>query len=157
MFWRQAACTLALILSGTALAAGPAATDYARELHEIEEGLAACGAETSALALPRDKALHYVELLYRRSNLTRTRPHLQAAKHAADRLQEMLGPMRELTLLRARLELDLHRADRARALIPSAEGDSTVRGLAFDLAMQEGNYAEARTLMAPSPEPGVKW
>lgn len=134
--------TVGLISTLTALAL----TDYERDLQAIDADLARAKAVAPAESRPN---LRLVDLLFRRASLTQALPDLREAWTALRRISEQMGPAR-VALARARIALDLHLLPEAKSALDAAYETGHDRHwawLAFDLAMQSGNYTEANRIV----------
>jgi tetratricopeptide (TPR) repeat protein len=139
---------LALMLA-LALAPGVAPTAYDADLARLQQ---------AAEAARGDKAT-YAAALYRHASLTADFAELQAAERAIDEAITA-GPTPQLVLLRANFNFKMHRLQRAKddlGQLTDGEGGAPVKTLAAQIAMQEGDYATARTQYRELASRGRAW
>jgi tetratricopeptide (TPR) repeat protein len=129
-------------------ATGPQPSDAARDLAALDERIsslrAEIGLEEGGLTEGR---LAYA--LVERSALTADFADFRAAEEAIEAARGRLGPIAEVVLLRAQLDLKVHRLAAAEAALESlAElaADPATLSLRGDIALQRGRYGIARAL-----------
>jgi tetratricopeptide (TPR) repeat protein len=122
-------------------------SDYARELATIDAALAALDSDVDQFVSRGERAAARAELLYKRAALTGQPEQLSSAAAALEQAIELAGPVEELLLLRAELNLKRHRAQTAaRTLdqIGNPTASARARMLSADIHVQMGQYALAR-------------
>jgi tetratricopeptide (TPR) repeat protein len=121
-------------------------TDWDREIGRIGDAIAGL----RSAAAPGPAAIEhsrFAHLLYRRAGLTGSAGDLAAAGDAIDRSIRVGDGSDDAYLLKASLDLRLHRVAAARsglAMLSSRAGGTQVELLKADIALQEGRYDDAR-------------
>jgi tetratricopeptide (TPR) repeat protein len=123
------------------------ATDYEIELARIDGDISEL--EDGALTTPIDveRAAKFAYRLYQRASLTGNLAGLGAVQTVIDDTIRQVGPWADLCLLRANLDLKLHRLADARRdleMVPGLADTPRARALKADLDLQEGRYESAR-------------
>jgi tetratricopeptide (TPR) repeat protein len=122
-------------------------TDYEREVASLEQRLSAVGASaTDSLAF--QTAMHAGNL-YNYASLTGNLTMLRDAETEADRAIELTSQAGDLHLLKAKIALKLHRlldVERDLGSAPELAGTASALGLLSDVALQRGQYADARRI-----------
>jgi len=124
-----------------------ARTDYQAELDRIDTDIAELGEGAFAARLNAETVTKLVYRLYQRASLSGNLAELDEVETAIDKAIEGLGPAPDLCLLKANLDLKLHRLGEARRDLDAGPGlRESVEGrtLAADLDLQEGRYQAAR-------------
>ena len=128
----------------------PRLSGYAEELARAEEDIA--GLESRLKVRPRDLEQR-VRLLYRmfhRASLTGAMEFFEALGTATAEAIAEFGPIEDLCLLKANLDLRFHRLAEARQdleLAPLLPGRSEGRVVLADIDFQLGRYDEARSAL----------
>jgi tetratricopeptide (TPR) repeat protein len=120
-------------------------TDYEIELGKIQNDL--LEVKNSLAHVPIEKALRVVYLLYLRASLTGTIEHFRLAETEINNALQDLGSAEELYLVRAHLNLKLHRLGNTQYDLDRLAhwADSPkVKALKADLDLQAGRYEQAR-------------
>lgn len=137
-------------LAGLINGAPPPVTDYERELTRMQKDLADRSGRPS----------EFLRLLYRRAALTGSAADVRAAEAGIGQALQRIGPVEDVMLVKAALDLKLHRlseAARALAALSSGEDSVPIMLLRGDLALQEGRYEEARRGYARVADRGARW
>jgi tetratricopeptide (TPR) repeat protein len=117
---------------------GPALTAYATELGKITQEIARLEGEEEGLQLVRQR--------YLEAGLTADFSDLADAEREVQRAISEMGPLQDLLLAKANLEMKLHRLEVARETLASAphlEETPAGQSLLADIALQQGRYDEA--------------
>ena len=120
-------------------------TGYEIELAEIHKQIGRLNDGMSRA--PSEEAIRTPYLLYRRAALTGGVEDFMIAEAAIDEGIRRFGPSDDFYLLKANLDLKLHRlpgVKRALAMLPSRASNAQVRTMKADIAFQEGRYDDAR-------------
>ncbi len=122
-------------------------TDYAADLERLDRELGALGPGAATIPLSVERATRHVALLQRRAALTGSPADEAGARAATGEALQRLGPAPDLVLLGTDFALRFHRLTEAHddlASLPAGAGGSDIEALRADLALQEGDYAQAR-------------
>jgi tetratricopeptide (TPR) repeat protein len=122
-------------------------SDFELELGRLDRNLAELGGAAVLPGADTATATRHVWLLYQRASLAGDLDGCDASGEAASRLIRQAGPAADLWLLKATVDLTLHRiADVKRDLDMAGGLRDTVHGrmLQADVCVQEGQYARAR-------------
>jgi tetratricopeptide (TPR) repeat protein len=121
-------------------------SSYETELTGIEQEIATIERAHFNSTTESERAGRLAFLSYRRATLTGDYADFGAAERAIDRALQKMGVFEDLYLLKANLDLKLHRVPQAKAdlqKIPEAAGPQ-MEALRSEIAFQEGRYEEAR-------------
>ncbi len=153
--WFAALLLLAAIWGATAMASRHASpvpavsmpTDYAIELRQIDQDIAALRPAAFTSPVDVEKTTRFVYRVYHRASLTFLPGDFEEAAEQINHAISLLGPMADLCALRADLDMKFHRVAEARQhveqcseLANSPAGQATLG----DLAFQAGRIDEAR-------------
>jgi tetratricopeptide (TPR) repeat protein len=122
-------------------------SDFELELGRLDRTLAELGGDAVSPGADTATATRHVWLLYQRASLAGDLDGCEAAGEAASRLVRRLGPMADLCLLMATVDLALHRIAEVKRHLDMADGlRDTLHGrlLQADVLFQEGQYERAR-------------
>lgn len=140
---------LLLMTAVASLAMSDYEADLLRLQKQIDEVRSAAAADPAKLAA----------VVYRRASLTADFAELQTAERAIDAAWQV-APSPDLLLLRANFNFKMHRLRRAKEdlaqLTDGSEGEP-VKTLAAQIAMQEGDYASARSAYRAIAERNHTW
>jgi tetratricopeptide (TPR) repeat protein len=117
---------------------GPASTAYATELRKITQEIARLEGEEPGLQLVRQR--------YLKAGLTADFSDLADAGRDVQQGISEMGPLQDLLLAKANLDMKLHRLGAARETLASApqlEETPAGQSLLADIALQQGRYDEA--------------
>jgi tetratricopeptide (TPR) repeat protein len=123
-----------------------ARTDFQAELDRIDADIAELGPGAFAAPLSAERVTKLVYRRYQRASLTGNLAALDEVEAAVDEAIAGLGPAPDLCLLKANLDLTLHRLVETRRDLEAGPGlRESVEGrtLAADLDLQEGRYLAA--------------
>ena len=121
-------------------------SSYETELKRIEQEISTIEHGNVNSTSESERAGRLAYFCYRRATLTGDYADFGAAQRAIDRALQQMGIFEDLYLLRANLDLKLHRVSQAKAdlqKMPDADGEQ-VEALRSEIAFQEGRYEEAR-------------
>jgi tetratricopeptide (TPR) repeat protein len=135
-------------------------TAYDLELARLQGDIAEITG--AAFSAPVDVATttRLVHRTYQRALLTGSPADLRAADAAIDRALREAGPLADLALLRATLDLRLHRLDgaaRGVAALARHAGDARIVALSAGLAFQRGGYEAAKQGYLSATEKRPTW
>ena len=125
---------------------GKRKTDYDDELNKIQSDIT--NAKNDANSPPNETAAELSYLLYLRASLTGSVEHIRLAKAEIERTLQTFSSSEELYLAEANINLKLHQLHDANEVLnklPDLSDNTKVLALKADIAMQEGNYAEAKS------------
>ena len=135
----RAASVLLLVVTLTGCSGQrPALTAYGTELGKISQEIADLEG--------REQGLQLVRLRYLKASLTTDFSDLAAAEGEVQHAIAEMGPLPDLLLAKANLEMKLHRLDVAQETLASAPGLGETPGgksLQADITLQQGRYDEA--------------
>jgi tetratricopeptide (TPR) repeat protein len=119
-------------------------TDFDVELGALDADIAAL--KTSSGAGQPDASVRLAYRMYSHAALTGRANDFSSLETFVDRLQQDLGPQRDIVLLRSTLDLRVHRLDAARAQLeaaPALAADPEAQLIAADIDLQRGRYENA--------------
>jgi len=122
-------------------------TDYDAELAKIQGDIANVKGNATASAMETASGLSY--LLYLRASLTGNGEDARLAKAEIDKTLQTLGGSEDIYLAKANISLKTHQLRDAREVIaklPDLADSPKWQVLKADIAMQEGNYGEAKNI-----------
>jgi tetratricopeptide (TPR) repeat protein len=123
--------------------ANPAPTAYESDLAEVDARLVRNARARAATPHDPAAALEEVHQRYLRASLTADFDDFRRAEQAIERVLAELGPTHELLLARANLAFKLHRIAAAKRDVAALPETAATQGLAADIALMEGRYADA--------------
>src|SRR5206468_6166700 len=122
-------------------------TAYEAELSRIQKDISDLTDRVPSARPDVGRTTRYVHRIYQRALLTGSYSDLNLAHAAIDRAIGDIGPLAELYLLKANLDLRLHRleeADRGVRALSRFAGNTQVVALTAGIAFQQGAYSEAK-------------
>lgn len=126
---------------------GRAPTAYELDLRTIDQDIVQLEAATGAVPGDVERATRLAYRRYHRASLAGDPGELVAVGDGVDAAIGRLGPGADLCLLKATIDLTLHRLTGARrdlAMAPGLAGSCQGRALLADLDFHEGRYDDAR-------------
>ncbi|HEY7169926.1 MAG TPA: hypothetical protein VH417_03705 [Vicinamibacterales bacterium] len=157
------ALTMLAVCVGAAVAPrlphrSPGRSDFDVELGALDAEIASLEAASGA-AQP-DASVRLAYRMYSRAALTGRADDFASLERFVDRLQQNVGPQRDLVLLRSTLELRVHRLDAARAQLegaPALAGDPEAQLIAADVDLQRGRYESAHDAYRQAVDRTPSW
>jgi tetratricopeptide (TPR) repeat protein len=133
-------------------------SDFDVEVGALDAEIAALRA--SAGSANPDASVRLAYRLYSHAALTGRADDFSNLEALVDRLQNDLGPQRDIVLLQTTLFMRVHRLDAARALLegsPALAGDPEAQLIAADVDLQQGRYERARSAYEQFVEGNPSW
>lgn len=121
-------------------------TAYEAELEQIDRDISALRGSALTDPVDTEEATRFAYRLYQRASLTGELAELSVVEAAIDDAIGQIGRWPDLCLLKANLDLKLHRLPDVRrdlAMAPGLADGFHGKALKADLALQEGRYEEA--------------
>ena len=137
-----------------------AATDYERELRRLDAEIEALRDVRREPVVDVATATTLAYRRFQRASLTGALENYAAARADVEEFIRRIGPDPDLHFLAANIDVSLHRLPEARehlAGVPGLASSPVVRGLAADIALQEGRYDEARRAYERLVEDDRSW
>jgi tetratricopeptide (TPR) repeat protein len=126
---------------------GPPPTDFQADVSRMRSEIADLSGSPSVAGEEAARATSVASLLHRAASLSGNPADLRVADRAADDAIRRVGPWDDLYLLKATLDVTLHRvtaATRDLGMLRRGSDSAQVMTLRADIDLQEGRYREAK-------------